>query len=80
MLEKAFEELHSREDGPLDELSPVVAITKGHIAIRDGFDAAVGERNTEDVAAKIFKNLLARTGVLGVNDPFFLPDLGKLKK
>jgi len=73
MLEEAFEELRTRESGALDPLRLIVSITEGDVCIVDGFDAAVGNGNAEDIAAEIFENLFAGTGVFGVNDPIFLP-------
>lgn len=76
MLEIAFEELQSRESGSLKQLRSIVAVTEGDLAIGDGFNAAVGDGDTKDIAAEIFEDLLARAGMLGMNHPGFLPHLG----
>ena len=55
-------------------LRAVVAVAETDHAVVDGFQPAVGDGDAEDVAAEIFKNLVAAAGMLGMNDPVFLPD------
>ena len=55
-------------------LSLVVAIAERNDAVVERFQAAVGDSDAENVAAKIVERLVASSGVLGMNDPTNLPD------
>ena len=74
VLEEAADEFDSRQSDALHLLGAVIAVAEADHAIVDRFDAAVGDRNAEDIAAQVVENLVAAAGVLGMNDPFFLPD------
>lgn len=73
MLKEAFQELGSGDGKAFDELSAIVAITESDGLLVDGFDAAIGHGDAEDIAGEIFQDLVAGTGMLGMNDPWFLP-------
>lgn len=77
VLEEAFEKFDSGDGGTLDELSFVVAIAERDVSVANRFDAAVGDGNAKHIPAEIFQNLVARTGMPGVNHPGFCPDRGR---
>src|SRR5258706_12752944 len=74
VLEESPDEFDSRQSDPLYLLGAIVAIPEADRAIVDGFDAAVGDGDAKDVASEVIENLVATAGVLGMNDPVFLPD------
>ena len=81
MLEKASDELDPRQRDASHLLGTVIAIAETDHAVVDGFQAAVGDGDSEDVASQVVENLVATSGVLRMNDPSFLPgrhwDAGK---
>ena len=81
VLEKASDELDPRQRDALHLLGTVIAIAETDHAVVDGFQAAVGDGDSEDVASQVVENLVATSGVLRMNDPSFLPgrhwDAGK---
>jgi hypothetical protein len=74
VLKKASEEFDRGQSEMAYLLRAVVAIPEAHRAVVDGFDTAVGDGDTEEVTSQIVENLVATPGVLGMNDPVFLPD------
>jgi hypothetical protein len=74
MLNESMDELDAGKRDPADLLSAIVAVAKTNVAIVDRFDTAVGDSHAEDVAGQILKDLVTAAGMLGMNDPLFLPD------
>jgi len=74
MLQEAFEKLDAGDGRPFKPLRAIVAVAEGDLAIVDRFDAAVGDGDAKDITAEIFQDLITGTGMLGMNDPFFLPE------
>lgn len=74
VLKKASDEFDARQGDTAYLLGAVVTIAKADRAIVDGFDAAVGDGDAEHVTSEVVEDLLATAGVLGMNDPVFLPD------
>jgi hypothetical protein len=74
MLQKPAKKLDSGDSGMTDRLRTVIAVLKGHRSVVNGFDPAVGDGNAKNVAAQVIQNLVARAGMLAMNDPAFLPD------
>ena len=54
-------------------LSAVIAVAEADHAVVDGFEPAVGDGDAEDIAAEVVEHLIAAAGMLGMNDPAFLP-------
>ena len=73
VLKKALEKFNSRQSDMAYLLRAVVAIPEANRAVVDGFDTAVGDGDAEHVTSKIVEDLVATAGVLGMNDPVFLP-------
>ena len=73
VLEESPDEFDTGQSDAADFLRAVVAIAKPDRAVVDGFKSAVGDGNAEDVAAEVFENPVAAPGMLGMNDPVFLP-------
>jgi hypothetical protein len=64
-------------EGEMADLSRlIVAIVKRDMAILDPFQAVVGKRNAEHVAAQILEDFVTGTGMLTMNHPRLLPDIG----
>ena len=74
MLKKASDEVDSRQGDAPHLLGAVVAIAEMDHAVVDGFETAVGDGDAEQVTCKVVKDFVATAGVLGMNDPVFLPD------
>lgn len=72
MLEETGDELHARQRHMTDLLSFVIAIPESNRGAVDGFQAAVGDSDTEDVAGEIIEDLFTAAGMFRVNDPVFL--------
>ena len=75
MLEKALKELYAGDGAVLKALSPVIAIAKPDLPIRNGFQPIVGDGDAEDIAAEVVQNLFAGTGMLAMHDPRFVPHI-----
>ena len=75
MLEEALEKLDARERDPAKVLGPIVPIAEGDLPVLDPFETAVGDGDTEDVAAQVVEDLLAAPRVLAVDDPRLGPDV-----
>ena len=73
VLKKASDEVDSRQGDAPHLLGAVIAVAEADHAIADGFQAAVGDGNAEDVTSQVVENLVTPPGVLGTNDPVFLP-------
>jgi len=73
VLEKAVEECHAGKSHTPHLLAPVVPIAEGDLAVGDAFQAAVGDRNPEDVPPEVGEHLLPATRGLAVHDPVLLP-------
>lgn len=73
MLQEPADELHARQGDMTDLMGLVIAIPESNEAAVDGFQAAVGDRDAEDVAGEIVQNLFTAAGMFTVNDPVFLP-------
>src|SRR2546423_14959541 len=76
MLEESLNELDSRQGDMSSDLGAIVTVTEGDLSISDGFQTAVGDRDAENITGQISENLIAGSGMLAVNHPFFLPDFG----
>ena len=74
MLKKPANEFHPRQSNVTRLLCAVVAITETDHAIVDGFQPAVGNRDTEYVAAQVVEDFFTTSSVLAVDDPVFLPE------
>ena len=74
MLEESADEFDSGQSDAPHFLRAVIAVTESDHAVVDGFDPAVGDGDPEDVTSEVVENLAAASGVLGMNDPVFLPD------
>jgi hypothetical protein len=74
VLQKAAEERDGVEGAPLDETCPAIAVAERHRTVLEPFEAAVDQRDAEDVAREVLEHLLARPGMLNVHDPFVIPD------
>lgn len=74
VLKEAMDELDAGKRHVANLLSPIVAVTKTNVTALDGFDTAVSDSDAEDVARQILEDRVATAGMLGMNDPFFLPD------
>jgi hypothetical protein len=75
MLEEALEKRQAGEGHPAELLGPIVPIAEGDLPVLDPFETAVGEGDTEDVAAQVVEDLLAAPRVLAVDDPRLCPDV-----
>jgi hypothetical protein len=73
VLKESAEEFDTRQGDALELLRAVVSIVEAHHAIGGRFDAAVGDGDAENVASQIVQNLVAAPGMLGADDPVFLP-------
>lgn len=74
VLKKPVNELRRGKLDVANLLSLVVAIAETHDAVVERLQAAVGNGDAENVAAKIVEHLVASASVLGLNDPANLPD------
>ncbi len=64
-----MEKLQAGEGQPAELLAPIVPIAEGDLPVLDPFETAVGDGDTEDVAAEVVEDLLAAPRVLAVDDP-----------
>jgi hypothetical protein len=71
VLKKAMDELDAGKRDVTNLLSAIVAIAKTNFAIRNGFQPAVGNGDTENVTSKVVEDLVATAGMLRMDDPFF---------
>jgi len=73
VLEKPPEEFVSWKRDVANLLGLVIAIAESNSAAIDGFQTAVGDGDSEDVAGEIVQDLFTAAGMFTVNDPVFLP-------
>src|SRR2546426_8572108 len=57
-LQEAADEFLRAKGHPPQLLRAVVPITKGDLAVFEGFQAAVGDRDSKDIAAQVIQDLL----------------------
>ena len=69
-----MEELDAGNSDTADLLSLIVSITKADVSLVDGFEPAVGDGDAKNVASEVVEHLIATAGMLGMDDPFFLPE------
>ena len=74
MLQESADELHARQSDMTDLVGLVIAVVESNEAAVDGFQAAVGDRDAEDVAGEIVQHLFPTARMLAVNNPVFLPE------
>ena len=74
MLQEPADELDARQRDVAGLMGTVIAITESNEAVVDGFQAAVGDGDAEDVAGEIVEDLFSAAGMFRVNDPVFLPE------
>ena len=73
VLEESHNEFDSRQSDMANFLRAVIAVAESDDTVVDGFKPAVGDGDPEDVASEIVEDLIAASGMLGMNDPVFLP-------
>ena len=73
MLKESRDELDSRQSDTANLLRAVIAVAESDYTVVDGFKPAVGDGDPEDVACEVVEHLIAAAGMLGMNDPVFLP-------
>ena len=74
VLQESAEELYARQSDMTDLVGFVIAVVESNEAAVDGFQAAVGDRDAEDVAGEIVQDLFSAARMLAVNNPVFLPE------
>jgi len=73
VLKESRDELDSRQSDTANLLRAVIAVAESDYTVVDGFKPAVGDGDPEDVACEVVEHLIAAAGMLGMNDPVFLP-------
>jgi len=73
VLQESAEELYARQSDMTDLVGFVIAVVESNEAAVDGIQAAVGDRDAEDVAGEIVQNLFTGASVFTVNNQVFLP-------
>ena len=73
VLEESRDEFDSRQSDTANFLRAVIAVAESDYTVVDGFKPAVGDGDPEDVASEIVEDFIAASGMLGMNDPIFLP-------
>lgn len=73
VVHKTADKFLGAESHALKLLGPVVAIAKGDLAVRKGFQPAVGDGDAKGITGQIPENLFARSGMLAVDDPGLRP-------
>lgn len=76
VLKKAVDKLGGGKLDVADLLGFVVTVVERNDAVVDGFQAAIGDSDAENIACEIVENLIATAGVLRVNDPARFPGRG----
>ena len=74
VLKKPVDKLRGGKRDAADLLGLVVAVAEMNDALVERLQAAVGNGDSENVAAKIVEHFVASASVLGMNDPANLPD------
>jgi len=75
MLKEALEKRDAGDGHSVKVLDPIVPMAEGDLPVLDPFETAVGEGDTENVAAQVVEDLLAAPRVLAVDDPRLCPDV-----
>ena len=57
-------------------MATIVTKAEGHLMRIDALEAAVAQGDAKEIASQVGQDFLAPTGVLAVNHPVFLPDVG----
>ena len=73
VLEESPDELDTGQSNVPNFLRAVIAVAESDDTVVDGFQPAVGDGDPEDVASEVVEHLIAASGMLGMNDPVFLP-------
>lgn len=76
VLEKSVDKLGGGKPNVADFLGLVVTVAESHDAVVEGFQAAIGDGDSENIAGEIVQHLVAAAGVPGVNNPARFPDGG----
>ena len=59
VLQETAEKLFAGNSDVAHGLSPVVAVVEADVSVVDGFDAAVGNGDPEDIAAQVIQDFLS---------------------
>jgi hypothetical protein len=73
VLQEAMDELESGKCDLSNLMRSIVGVAKTNLPIFDGFQAAVGDSNAENIACQILEDSVASASRLGMHDPFLLP-------
>ena len=73
VLEESLNEFDSRQSDTANFLRAVIAVAESDHTVVDGFKPAVGDGDPENVASEVVEHLIAASGMLGINDPVFVP-------
>jgi hypothetical protein len=76
VLEEAANELLRVESAALELRGSAIFVREGDPAIFKLEDAIVANGDTKYIGSEILEGMLAGANGLGVDDPFFVPDLG----
>jgi len=74
--QEATKELDPGQGEAAHLLAAIVTKAEGHLMRIDALEAAVAQGDAKEIASQVGQDLLAPTGVLAVNHPVFLPDVG----
>jgi hypothetical protein len=77
MLEEACQKLGGGQTHPFDLLTAVVAVSKGDLALLHRLQARLADGDAKDAAAQVSQDLFSLAGVLGMDNPIVLPELGR---
>jgi hypothetical protein len=73
VLKKPMDELDAGKGDVANLMRPIVGVAKTNLPIFDGFQAAIGDSDAENVACQIPEDPVATASLLGMHDPFLLP-------
>ena len=73
VLQEAMDELESGKCDLSNLMRSIVGVAKTNLPIFDGFQAAVGDSDAENIACQILEDSVASASRLGMHDPFLLP-------
>lgn len=73
VLQEAVNELDSGKRDMPNLMRPIVGVAKANLPIFDGFQAAIGDSDAENIACQILEDPVASASLLGMHDPFLLP-------
>ena len=74
MLEETAEKLDAGKGDAPEQVSAVVAIAEGHVAVVEGLETTIADGDAEEIAAQVVEHLLAAARGLSVHHPGNLPD------